>query len=224
MRVNVRKHGLGLFFGLIFLAALVGQGFAGWHQFNNDQVADGLAAISLGNYLTSASFAADVAENWQSEYLQFLLYIVATIWLVQVGSPESKELDEVGLESDEKQKVGAYADAGSPRWAVVGGLRTTVFSWSLTLVMGLIFVISWFAQSFAGWASFNETRLERLQDPITWGSYVLNADFWSRTLQNWQSEFLAVGSMVVLSIYLRQRGSPESKPVGASHDATGVEG
>jgi len=224
MRTNVRNHGLGLFFGLIFLAALVGQGFAGWHQFNNDQVADGLAAISLGNYLTSASFAADVAENWQSEYLQFLLYIVATIWLVQVGSPESKELDEVGLESDEKQKVGAYADAGSPRWAVVGGLRTTVFSWSLTLVMGLIFVISWFAQSFAGWASFNETRLERLQDPITWGSYVLNADFWSRTLQNWQSEFLAVGSMAVFSIYLRQRGSPESKPVGAPHESTGVEG
>jgi len=224
MRTNVRNHGLGLFFGLIFLAALVGQGFAGWHQFNNDQVADGLAAISLGNYLTSASFAADVAENWQSEYLQFLLYIVATIWLVQVGSPESKELEEVGLESDEKQKVGAYADAGSPRWAVVGGLRTTVFSWSLTLVMGLIFVISWFAQSFAGWASFNETRLERLQDPITWGSYVLNADFWSRTLQNWQSEFLAVGSMVVLSIYLRQRGSPESKPVGEAHTRTAVEG
>ena len=90
--------------------------------------------------------------------------------------------------------------------------------------MGLIFVISWFAQSFAGWASFNETRLERLQDPITWGSYVLNADFWSRTLQNWQSEFLAVGSMVVLSIYLRQRGSPESKPVGEAHTRTAVEG
>jgi hypothetical protein len=224
MRFNVRQHGLGLFFGLIFLAALVGQGFAGWHQFNNDQVADGLAAISLGNYLTSASFAADVAENWQSEYLQFLLYIAGTIWLVQVGSPESKELDKIGLESDEEQKVGPYADDKSPRWAAAGGLRTTVFSWSLTLVMGLIFLVSWFAQSFAGWAAFNETRLERLQDPITWGSYLLNADFWSRTLQNWQSEFLAVGSMVVLSIYLRQRGSPESKPVGEAHTSTAVEG
>jgi hypothetical protein len=224
MRFNVRQHGLGLFFGLIFLAALVGQGFAGWHQFNNDQVAAGLAAISLGNYLTSASFAADVAENWQSEYLQFLLYIAGTIWLVQVGSPESKELDKIGRESDEEQKVGPYADDKSPRWAAAGGLRTTVFSWSLTLVMGLIFLVSWFAQSFAGWAAFNETRLERLQDPIPWGSYLLNADFWSRTLQNWQSEFLAVGSMVVLSIYLRQRGSPESKPVGEAHTSTAVEG
>jgi hypothetical protein len=224
MRSTFRRHGLGLFFGFIFLAALLGQAVAGWHQFNNDQLADGLAALSFGNYVTSASFAADVAENWQSEYLQFLLYITGTIWLVQVGSPESKDLDKIGLESDEEQTVGPYADEHSPRWAAAGGLRTTVFSWSLALVMGLIFLVSWFAQSFAGWAAFNETRLERLQGPITWGSYVLNADFWSRTLQNWQSEFLAVGSMVVLSIYLRQRGSPESKPVGEPHTRTAVGG
>jgi hypothetical protein len=224
MRYKLREHGLGLFFGIIFLAALAGQAVAGWHQFNNDQVADGLAALSFRNYVASASFAADVAENWQSEYLQFLLFITGTIWLVQVGSPESKDLDKVGLESDEEQKVGAYADDRSPRWARLGGVRTTVFSWSLTLVMGSIFLVSWFAQSYAGWAAFNETRLERLQGPITWGSYVLNADFWSRTLQNWQSEFLAVGSMVVLSIYLRQRGSPESKPVGEPHRATAVDG
>jgi hypothetical protein len=224
MRRTLRHHGLGLFFGVIFLAALVGQAFAGWHQFNNDQVADGLAAISLADYLFSPSFAADVAENWQSEYLQFLLYIVATVWLLQIGSPESKELDKAGLESDKDQKVGRYAEPDSPSWAAASGLRLLVFSWSLSLVMALIFLLSWFAQSFAGWASFNETRLERLQDPITWGSYLLNADFWSRTLQNWQSEFLAVGSMAVLSIYLRQRGSPESKPVGEPHGSTGIEG
>ncbi|HEY0905056.1 MAG TPA: DUF6766 family protein [Marmoricola sp.] len=224
MRFNVRKHGLGLFFGLIFVAALIGQAFAGWHQFNNDQVAEGLAAISLGDYLASATFAVDVTENWQSEYLQFLLFLVATVWLVQAGSPESKEVDKAGLESDKDQKVGRYADRKSPRWAAVGGLRTTLFSWSLAIVMGLIFLVSWFAQSLAGWASFNETRLQRLQDPIGWGSYLLNADFWSRTLQNWQSEFLAVGSMAVLSVYLRQRGSPESKPVGEGHDTTAVAG
>ena len=224
MRKVLRDHGLGLFFGLIFLAALVGQAVAGWHQFNNDQAAEGLDVISLGDYLTSATFAADVAENWQSEYLQFLLYIGATVWLVQVGSPESKKPEEIGLESDKDQKVGRYAEPDSPRWAAVGGWRTTVFSSSLLLVMGSIFVVSWFAQSYAGWAAFNETRLERLQDPISWVSYLGNADFWSRTLQNWQSEFLAVGSMAVLSIYLRQRGSPESKPVGTSHASTGVEG
>ena len=90
--------------------------------------------------------------------------------------------------------------------------------------MGAIFLASWLVQSVAGWASYNQSRLQRLQDPIGWPDYLTNADFWSRTLQNWQSEFLAVGSMAVLSIYLRQRGSPESKPVGAPHSSTGIEG
>ncbi|WP_322938717.1 DUF6766 family protein [Nocardioides bizhenqiangii] len=128
------------------------------------------------------------------------------------------------MESDKDQKVGAYADDRSPSWAAVGGLRTTLFSWSLTLVMAAVFLFSWLAQSIAGRVAFNETRLGRLQDPLTWTQYVTSADFWSRSLQNWQSEFLAVGSMAVLAIYLRQRGSPESKPVGEANDATGIEG
>lgn len=99
-----------------------------------------------------------------------------------------------------------------------------VFSWSLTLLMGAIFVTSWGVQSVAGWASYNEKRFQSLQDQLTWGSYLASADFWSRTLQNWQSEFLAVGSMAILSVYLRQRGSAESKPVGDPHDATGGRG
>jgi hypothetical protein len=90
--------------------------------------------------------------------------------------------------------------------------------------MGTIFVLSWFVQSVAGRATYNETRLGRQQDPVSWWSYVTGSDFWSRTLQNWQSEFLAVGSMAVLSIYLRQRGSPQSKPVGQPHSSTGVAG
>ena len=90
--------------------------------------------------------------------------------------------------------------------------------------MGSIFLASWLVQSIAGWAAFNETRLQQLQDPIGWGSYLGNADFWSRTLQNWQSEFLAVGTLAVLTVFLRQRGSSQSKPVGAPHSATGVDG
>jgi hypothetical protein len=223
MRRFVRESSLSLFFGAIFVAALAGQAFSGWHQFNDGQLASSLGQISFGRYLTSADFVADVAENWQSEYLQFLLYIAATVWFLQKGSPESKELGKSGLESDEDQKVGEHAPPDSPAWARAGGARTLVFSWSLTGVMGLIFLGSWFAQSFGGWAAFNETRLQRLQDPLAWSQYVTNADFWSRTLQNWQSEFLAVGSMAVLSIYLRQRGSPESKPVGEAHASTGTD-
>jgi hypothetical protein len=174
--------------------------------------------------VTSSSFGVDVAENWQSEYLQFLLYIWATVWLVQRGSPESKELGKEGRESDEDQKVGEHARPDSPRWARTRGLRLAVYSRSLGLAMGTIFGLSWLAQSIAGRSSFDEERLDRLQDPLSWWGYVTSSDFWNRTLQNWQSEFLAVASMVALSIYLRQRGSPESKPVGSAHDDTGVEG
>ena len=224
MRRFVRECSLSLFFGVIFIGALVGQAVAGWHQFNSDQLAEGLGQISLGRYLASADFAVDVTENWQSEYLQFLLYIVATVWLVQRGSPESKKVGDAGLESPQQQKLGRYADDESPAWAKAGGIRMTVFSWSLSLLMAAIFLVSWFVQSVGGWATYNETRLQRMQDPLRWSQYLRDADFWSRTLQNWQSEFLAVGSMAVLSIYLRQRGSPESKPVGAPHASTGVEG
>ncbi|BCJ40020.1 hypothetical protein GCM10010168_28780 [Actinoplanes ianthinogenes] len=203
---------------------LVGQAIAGHADFNQQQLTEGLAPIGLGRYLTSASFGVDVLENWQSEYLQFFLYIWFTVWLLQKGSPESKELDKAGRESDRDQKVGAFADDGSPKWARTRGLRLWLFSNSLGLVMGLIFVLSWLGQSVAGWAAFNEEQLGNLQDPVTWPDYVTGPDFWNRTLQNWQSELLAVASMAILAIYLRQRGSSQSKPVGAAHTATGVEG
>jgi anti-sigma-K factor RskA len=133
-------------------------------------------------------------------------------------------MDMVGRETDKEQKVGRYAVEDSPAWAKVGGWRTAVYSSSLAIVMGLIFLGSWLVQSVAGWAACNEDRLHQLRDPIGWGSYLRNADFWARTLQNWQSEFLAVGTLAVLAVYLRQRGSSQSKPVGEPPDRTGVEG
>nr|BFE59709.1 hypothetical protein GCM10020063_042350 [Dactylosporangium thailandense] len=217
-------HSLGLVFGGLFLLALAGQALAGHAAFNAEQTTDGLPPVSLARYLTSASFAADVAENWQSEYLQFFLYIVLTVWLIQKGSLESKKPEEAGRESDEDQRVGPYARADSPAWARAGGWRRLLLSNSLGIVMGVIFLLSWLAQSIAGVAAFDERQLADRQDPISWGEYLLNPDFWNRTLQNWQSELLAVASMAILSIYLRQRGSPESKPVGASHTSTGIEG
>jgi hypothetical protein len=224
VRRFLRENSLTIFFGTIFVLALLGQALTGHAEFNNQQLANGLPEISLGRYVTSSDFATDVTENWQSEYLQFLLYILATVWFLQKGSPESKELDKAGTESDEDQLVGQYARPDSPPWAAADGLRQTVYSWSLGLVMGTIFLASWFAQSLAGQSAYNEQQMAELQDPVSWVDYVVSADFWSRTLQNWQSEFLAVGSMAVLAIYLRQRGSSESKPVGASHEATGIEG
>ena len=224
MRAFLRHNSLSLFFGVLFLLSLGGQSVAGWHQLNAQQAAEHLDTLSWTAYVASSDFAVDVAENWQSEFLQFWVYLMATVWLLQKGSPESKELDKAGRESDEEQKVGPHAEPDSPPWARAGGWRTAVYSSSLAIVMGAIFLGSWLVQSVAGWAAYNENRLQQLQDPLSWTGYLGNADFWARTLQNWQSEFLAVGAMCVLSIYLRQRGSSQSKPVGEPHQSTGVEG
>jgi hypothetical protein len=221
---RLRDNGLSLFFGAIFLLALLGQAISGLALYNNDQLHGGGEPVTFWSYVTSSSFAVDVAENWQSEYLQFFLMITATVWLVQRGSTESKKVDETGTESDEQQKLGPHARADSPRWARSGGWRTALYSRSLATVMGLFFLGSLLAQSIAGRASYNAEQLADLSDPVSWLGYASSADFWNRTLQNWQSEFLAVCSTVLLSIYLRQRGSPESKPVGAAHDATAQEG
>jgi hypothetical protein len=220
MKSFLRDNGLSLAFGALFLVSLVGQALSGLADFNDRQVAHGVDPIGLGSYLTSSSFAVDVAENWQSEYLQFFLYVFATVWLVQRGSPESKPLSRIGTESDQDQLVGRYVKADSPPWAKAGGWRTAVFSRSLALLMGGIFLLSWLAQSVAGVAAYNAEQLSGFGDPVSWADYLVSADFWNRTLQNWQSEFLAIGSMAVFSVYLRQRGSPESKPVGAPHGVT----
>ena len=224
VRTAIRESSLSWFFGLILLLTLVGQAYTGLAEYNSSVTIDDLPILSIGEYVTSSQFAVDVAENWQSEYLQFLLYIVLTVWLVQRGSPESKPVDETGGGDDKKQQVGRHASARSPRWARAGGWRTTLYSNSLGIVMGLFFLGSWGAQLVAGTSAYNSERLQNLLAPLSMPEYALSANFWNRTLQNWQSEFLAVGSMVVFSIYLRQRGSPESKPVGAPHAETGSEG
>jgi hypothetical protein len=224
MRRFLKANGLSVAFGLLFLGSLIGQAISGHASVNHDQLLHQGDPISLGHYVTSALFWTDVMENWQSEYLQFTLYIFATIYLIQKGSNESKEPDRVGRESDEEQLVGDHARPDSPRWAAVGGLRTTIYSNSLVLVMSSVWVASWLAQSITGRINYNANQLDHQSAPVSWLSYITTSDFWDRTLQNWQSEFLAVGSMVILSVYLRQRGSPESKPVGSPHSATATEG
>jgi hypothetical protein len=224
MRALWRDNSLSLVFLGFFLAALAGQAAAGWHEYNNDAVAHHEATIEFGRYLVSSSFGNAVMENWQSEYLQFTLYILLTVWFVQRGSPESKEPGKSGTESDADQRVGEFADDESPAWARVRGLRGWIYSNSLVLVMGTVWLGSWFAQSVTGWSDYSADQLAHKQPRVDYVEYLGSAQFWESTLQNWQSEFLAVGSMAVLAVYLRQRGSPESKPVGAPHSSTGVEG
>jgi len=220
----LRANGLSVGFGLLFLATLVGQAISGHDGINHEQILHHGDPIGLWHYVTSAVFWADVMENWQSEYLQFSLYIFATIYLIQKGSNESKEPGRAGREDDREQQLGLHARPDSPAWARAGGLRTGIYSNSLLLVMTGIWLASWLAQSLTGRINYNADQLDHQASPVSWPTYVTTSDFWNRTLQNWQSEFLAVGSMVILSVYLRQRGSPESKPVGAPHAETASEG
>jgi hypothetical protein len=225
VRGFVRENSLSLFFLVIFVGALIGQAISGHSLYNQEQAAHGEPGVSLWTYVTSSSFGQAVMENWQSEYLQFALFAVATVWLLQRGSPESKELDSAGTESDREQRVGPHATDESPRWARFGDWRTTVYSNSLIIVMAVIFLGAWFAQSVTGWTDFNAEQAAHGEPDVSWLSYIGSSTFWESTFQNWQSEFLAVGSFAVLTIFLRQRGSPESKPVGApTEDATGEEG
>jgi hypothetical protein len=226
----LRSNGLAIFFLVIFLASLGGQAIAGHNLYNEQEQEHAQLlhqkpeTISFGRYLTSSNFAQGVTENWQSEYLQFMLFIIATIWLVQRGSTETKVPGREGLESDKDQKVGEHASEHAPKWARVGGVRRWVSSQSLLIVMAIIFFGAWFAQSVSGWSVYNQDAMDHKQPEISWVSYLGSSDFWQDTLQNWQSEFLAVGSVAIFTVFLRSRGSAQSKPVGSAHGETAIEG
>ncbi|HYZ19216.1 MAG TPA: DUF6766 family protein [Gaiellaceae bacterium] len=224
MRTWLRDQSLSLFFLVLFVASLAGQSYAGYLKYNDELSEHGDPLISWGRYVVSSEYGQAVMENWQSEFLQFLTFIAATIWLVQRGSNESKQSDEIGLESDQAQRVKGYADDNSPAWAKARDVRLWLYSNSLLIVMALGFFGSWFASSVTAWTDYNANQIDHQQPALGWWDYVLSPDFWERTLQNWQSEFLAVGVMAAFTIYLRQRGSPESKPVGAPHEETGTSG
>lgn len=220
--MKLKQHGLSLFFGAAFLVTIAAQSFVGLAAFNEEQIAFGKQAVTWGVFVTSSAFVVDVAENWQSEYLQFFLFILTTVWLVQKGSPESKLPGDEGLGTESEQLLGKHAHTDSPAWARASGWKRWVFSNSLLLVMGAIFVFSWLAQALAGVTAYNSEQDLSNSPHLTFGQYLVSPDFWNRTLQNWQSELLAVGTMVAFSIYLRQRGSAESKPVGAPHHETAI--
>ena len=179
--MRVRQHLLSIFFGVIFVLALIGQSFAGLAVTNEENSQHGQALVTWGEFVTSSDFVVDVAENWQSEYLQFFLFILLTIWLIQKSSPESKQPGEEGVGTDEDQLVGRYARDDSPKWARVGGWRTWVYSNSLLLTMGLIFVLSWLVQALAGQVVYNDEQAMHGQPVVSLGEYVMGANgSWQR--------------------------------------------
>jgi len=215
----LHDNGIAVFFGVIFLASLIGQAVAGNKVFNEDAVEHGEQTVGFFRYLVTSHYGQAVLENWQSEYLQFSLFILATIWLIQKGSPESDA--EGGLSSEKDEHIGRFALKSSPEWAKVGGWRTALYSWSLLILMVAIFFATWLGQSFTGWSEYNDEQKQHDEPTVAWTKYVRSPPFWEDTLQNWQSEFLAVGSFSIFAVFLRARGSAESKKVGSPHEATG---
>lgn len=220
MRRFLHNNGLSIVVFFLFVALLVGQSLAGHLQHNEDQTEHGQPTISYLQYLGSSHFLEATMENWESEFLQMFGFIVLTTFLYQKGSAESKdpdkeeEVDRDPRKSKHKRNV---------PWPVKkGGFVLTLYEYSLSLAFLLLFLVSVFLHAIGGSEEYNQKQREHgQQQQVTTIEYMETSQFWFESLQNWQSEFLAVGSMVVLTIFLRQRGSAESKPVDAPNSQTG---
>lgn len=217
MKTFLRNNALSVIFGLLFLFSLIGQVAFGFSEYNKELAEEGAATVTLGAYLTSGHFLQATFENWESEFLQMALFIVLTISLQQKGSSESKDLDKeepVDRKPDPRRK-----DAPWPVKA--GGWILSVYKHSLSIAFILLFLVS-FVLHFYGSLSDENLQLTLKGEPRqTALNYITDPRFWFESFQNWQSEFLSVLSIVILSIFLRQQGSPQSKPVDAPNSETG---
>jgi hypothetical protein len=214
-----RRNALGLVGAGMFLVLVVALALTGHHAYNSDQIAHGERTVSFGRYLTQGHFWEAVFENWESEFLQMAAYILLTVYLIQRGSAESKDPDVHEAVDDDPR----HADLRKPVPAPVrrGGVWLWLYENSLLLAFAVLFLGSLLGHALGGLAEHNAELREHHEAAVTFWGYVSSSQFWYESFQNWQSEFLAVFAIVVLSIFLRQRGSPESKPVAAPHDATG---
>jgi hypothetical protein len=211
----VREHSLSLVLFAAFVLFIVLQSIFGWQVRNEELAQYGQATDSYLHYLTTGHFFEAVFENWESEFLQMGAYVWLTAFLVQRGSAESKPLDEGDRPGDKPEN----ATADSPKLSRGRGFASTVYRNSLSLALFGFFLLSMLGHLLGGTADYNEQQmLESGEAPISAWQFLGTSDFWFQSMQNWQSEFLAVGALVVLSIYLRQHGSPESKAVTSSHD------
>jgi hypothetical protein len=206
-------HGLSIVLAALFLVSFGGQVWSGWYAYNEDQVQHGQPEISLTGYLGSGHFGEATFENWESEFLQMAFYVLLTIWLFQIGSSESKRPDVKELvdldprESSQKDKA---------PWPVRrGGLVLRLYENSLSIAFAVLFLASFVLHGTTGVVEFNEERMAHGEPAASVSEYMTSSQFWFESFQNWQSEFLSLAAMVGFSIFLRQRGSPESKPVDA---------
>lgn len=222
MRRLVRENGLSIVLVSLFLLFLIGQSVAGHRNHNSEQREHGEPELEYGAYLRSSHFWEVTAENWESEFLQIFSYVFLTAFLFQKGSAESKKMDEPEPVDRDPRAGRARADAP---WPVRrGGLVLKLYEYSLSLAFLILFLISITVHAISGAAEYNEEQAAHgAYAEVSVLQYVGTSRFWFESFQNWQSEYLAIAAVVIFSIFLRQRGSPESKPVDSPHSATGSE-
>lgn len=214
----LRENGLTIVLLILFAASIVGQWLAGWHVAVDDALKHGQPAISLGQYATSPQFLATVFENWESEFLQMSAYVILTAFLFQRGSAESKDPDDPPRDKDLLRQS---RDPGSPSILRWGPFWRAAYAQSLGVALGLLFVASFALHWIYSAQAAAQEAIDHGETPATTWAYLTQPELWFESFQNWQSEFLSTAVLVVLSIFLRQRESPESKPVAASHGQTG---
>ena len=209
------RNSLSIVLIVLMLSCLLGQFFTGWSTLNKELAEEGGSKISLGNYIHSGHFIQATFENWESEFLQMMLYIVLTVSLRQKGSSESKSLEG---EEDVDKEPQVHAKAPWP--VKKGGIWLSLYKHSLSIAFAILFLASFGMHFYGSMKEFNEEQKIKNEPQITATQYISESRFWFESFQNWQSEFLAVASIVILSIWLREKGSPESKPVDMAHDET----
>jgi hypothetical protein len=220
MKRWLRENGLSIVMFSLFLLAAAGQSLTGFHEYNDDQKDHHQSPLRFSEYLVSGHFVESIFENWESEFLQMASYVFFTTFLYQKGSPESKDPDE--------KEPGGGPKPGKPSkdapWPVRrGGFVLKIYECSLSLVLFLLFLISFALHAAGGARLYSHEQALHGGAAVSTLQYLATSRFWFESFQNWQSEFLSVGVLVVLSIFLRQKGSPESKPVDSPHSKTGDE-
>ncbi|HEV7780733.1 MAG TPA: DUF6766 family protein [Chitinophagaceae bacterium] len=217
MRKFFRNNGLSLVFFSLFLFTMAGQFFTGFREYNKERKENGQQEMAMKNYLHSGHFIQATFENWESEFLQMALFVILTISLRQKGSSESKKCE--GKEEVDREPSPRRKDAP---WPVrKGGFILLLYKNSLSIVLLLLFLLS-FIFHFCGSLQHENEELALKGLPAeTIGHYIFSSRFWFESFQNWQSEFLSVFAIVILSVFLRQKGSSQSKPVDAPDSETG---
>ena len=214
-----RNNSLSIVLVSLFVLTMTGQIVAGWFDHNEDARTHAEAPIGLTQYLGTGHFWEATGENWESEFLQMAMFVLLTVFLRQKGSAESKRIDVVEAVDLDPRDFANDPDAPGPVRA--GGFILTLYENSLGLAFALLFLISVAIHAGGGLAAYNAEQREHGQPAATLSEYVTASKFWFESFQNWQSEFLSLAAMVIATIYLRQHGSAESKPVHAAHDETG---